>query len=145
MIYDDAAVHYNGDFPATSPQLYGGTHIALFMRYCFAKKWAGPIHVQQRPAEVQGVIDGTLSATGFLFQYCNGRLSDADLNDAGNAFAGPYYGRDGMYIYDYLQNFGDLMYIAPESDHSFMKQGIFMEARLRNKILTRTQYAAQPK
>ena len=139
MKYDDASVHYNGEFPPNTPQQYGGTHIALFLRFCFVKGWAGPMHLQKRPAEVQGVIDGSLPATSFLFGFCNGCLTDKDLNDAGNVFAGQYYGRDGMYVYDYLQNFGDLMYKAPESEHNFNRQGVFMEARLRSGVLTRTQ------
>lgn len=139
MKYDDASVHYNGEFPPNTPQQYGGTHIALFLRFCFVKGWAGPLHLQKRPAEVQSVIDGSLPATSFLFGFCNGCLTDEDLNDAGNAFASQYYGRDGMYVYDYLQNFGDLMYKAPESEHNFNRQGVFMEARLRSGILTRTQ------
>lgn len=139
MIYDDASLHYNGEFPPNTPQQYGGTHIALFLRFCFVKGWASPMHIQQRPAEVQSVIDRSLSATNFLFGFCNGGLTDQDLNDTGNAFASVYYGKDGMYIYDYLQNFGDLMYKAPESEHNFNRQGVFMEARLRSGILTRTQ------
>lgn len=139
MKYDDASLHYNGEFPANTPQQYGGTHIALFLRFCFVKGWAGPLHIQQRPAEVQRVIDGSLPATQFLFGFCNGCLTDQDLNETGKAFADQYYGRDGMYVYDYLQNFGDLMYKAPESEHNFNRQGVFMEARLRSGILTRTQ------
>jgi len=44
MKYDDASWHYGGDFPIGSPEEYGGTHIALFMKWCFVKGWAGDIH-----------------------------------------------------------------------------------------------------
>jgi len=34
----------DGDFSIGSPEEYGGTHIALFMKWCFVKGWAGNIH-----------------------------------------------------------------------------------------------------
>jgi hypothetical protein len=39
MKYDDASWHHGGDFPAGQPQEHGGTHIALFLRWCFVKGW----------------------------------------------------------------------------------------------------------
>jgi len=44
MKYDDASWHYGGDFSIGSPEEYGGTYIALFMKWCFVKGWAGDIH-----------------------------------------------------------------------------------------------------
>ncbi|MDI2590371.1 hypothetical protein POF45_02860 [Pseudomonas sp. 681] len=65
MKYDDARWHYAGDFPADQPQEQGGTHIALFLKWCFVKGWAGDLHIQEEPQDVSNVISGKLSATEF--------------------------------------------------------------------------------
>jgi hypothetical protein len=66
MKYDDARWHYAGDFPADQPQEQGGTHIALFLKWCFVKGWAGDLHIQEEPQDVSNVISGKLSATEFF-------------------------------------------------------------------------------
>lgn len=42
MKYDDATWHSGGEFPPESPAEFGGTHIALFLRWCFVKGWRAP-------------------------------------------------------------------------------------------------------
>ncbi|MEM7609943.1 MAG: hypothetical protein AAF411_31740, partial [Myxococcota bacterium] len=101
MKYDDSTWHSDGDFPADSPARFGGTHIGLFLRWCFEQGWASALHVERAPADVEAVIGGTMTGTDFLFRYCDGKLTDEDLNDEGNAFAAVYYGRDGLYLRDY--------------------------------------------
>ncbi|SOS30484.1 hypothetical protein PL963_P500031 (plasmid) [Pseudomonas cerasi] len=68
MKYDDASWHHGGDFPADQPKEHGGTHIALFLRWCFVKGWAGDFHVKEEPEAVDQVINGELTATGVSFQ-----------------------------------------------------------------------------
>ena len=36
------------------------------------------------------------------------------MSDEGNSFAGAYYADAGLYLDDYAEHFGDLMYVAPE-------------------------------
>ena len=141
MKCDDASWHSGGDFPKNSPQEYGGTHIALFLKWCFIKGWAGEIHLEEWPEDVAKVIDGTMTGTRFLFMACDGKLTDVDLNDEGNAFAAVYLGDDGCYLSDYVEYFGDLMYEAPESDHDFNQFAAIMEARFRSGILTSEGWA----
>ena len=100
MKYDDASWHYGGDFPADQPQEHGGTHIALFLKWCFVKGWAGELHTDEEPEAVEAVVKGGLSGTEFFFRYCDGKFTDEDLNEAGNAFAKQYYGDDGLYLID---------------------------------------------
>ncbi|MGN6544087.1 MAG: DUF7832 domain-containing protein [Aureliella sp.] len=135
--YDDASWHHGGgDFPADSPDEYGGTHIGLFLRYCFTKGWAGELHTEEQPEAVAAVIDGTMSGTDFLFRYCDGKLTDEDLNAEGNAFAKKYYGKKGRYLGDYAQHFEDQVYLAPESAHDFAEFSKMIEARLASGKLT---------
>ncbi len=140
MKYDDASWHYGGDnFPADHPDEYGATHIALFLKWCFVKGWAGDLHLQEQPEAVQHVIKGEMTATEFLFSYCDGKFTSEDLNEEGQAFAAQYYGDDGLYLYDYTENFDDLGYSGPETMHDFNKFSMILEERFNNGILTKSQ------
>lgn len=136
MKYDDASWHHGGEFPASSPEEYGGTHIALFLKWCFVKGWAGELHLEEEPDAVQNVIDGEMSATEFLFNYSDGKLIDESLSAEGRAFAQRYYGDKGLYLADYTEHFGELMYVASEAEHDFAKFSALLNARLESDILT---------
>ena len=139
MKYDDASWHYGGEFPESSPDEFGGTHIALFLKWCFIKGWAGELHLEEEPSDTQKVICGAMPATEFFFKYCDGKLTDEDFNDEGNAFAEKYYGENGLYLEDYANHFTDLMYETPESEHNFEKYSAVIDSRLRKNILTKDQ------
>ncbi len=138
MKYDDASWHSDGDFPNTSPQEYGGTHIGLFLRWCFIRGWAGSLHLEEWPKDVAKLVAGEISGTEFLFEKCDGKFTDEDLSDEGNSFAGAYYADDGLYLGDYAEHFGDLMYVAPESDHDFQAFSAMLDARLASGKLRRS-------
>lgn len=139
MKYDDASWHSGGDFPAESPMQYGGTHIALFMKWCFVKGWAGDMHLKYAPEDTASVISSELSATKFFFKYCDGKLTDEDFNETGNQFAKDYYGEDGLYLIDYATQFEKLMYSASDADHDFAKFATMLNARFENGILQQGQ------
>jgi len=144
MKYDDASWHTGGEFPDGSPEEFGGTHIALFLRWCFVKGWASELHLTEEPEDTRRVAEGTLRATDFFFEYCDGNLTNDDLDDAGNAFAEEYYGEHGLYLDDYSANFEHLMYVAPEEDHDFDLFSSVLEDRLRTGVLTRSQANRKP-
>lgn len=139
MKYDDASWHYGGDFPTGQPQENGGTHIALFLKWCFIKGWAGDLHIEEEPEAVEAVIVGELSGTDFFFKYCDGKLTDEDLDEAGNAFASRYYGDEGLYLEDYAEAFGDVMYVASEDAHDYENFSAMLEARLKSELLTKAK------
>lgn len=136
MKYDDASWHFGGEFPKDAPIENGGTHIALFLKWCFIKGWAGEMHLEDAPEDTQHVINGSMSATEFFFKHCDGKLTDEDLSDEGNAFAEEYYGEQGLYLEDYVEQFGELMYCAPENAYDFSAFSSMLEARLQSGILT---------
>ncbi len=138
--YDDASWHFDGDFPEKSPIVYGGTHIALFLKWCFIKGWAGEPYDESHEADISQVIAGTKSATDFLFEYCDGKLTDQDLNDEGNQFAAKYYGNKGRYFDDYVELFGELMYLSAEQEHDFQKLSDLLESRFRSGNLTKKPF-----
>lgn len=141
MKYDDASWHYGGNFPEGQPEEYGGTHIALFLKWCFVKGWAGSLHTESEPEAVAAVIRGELSSTEFFFEYCDGKFTDEDLTDEGNEFAVQYYGDEGLYLDDYAEHFGELMYVAPESVHDFEAYSEMLDARWRSKSLMKQKIA----
>jgi len=139
MKYDDASWHYGGEFPEKSPQMFGATHIALFMKWCFYKGWVGEIHIEEEPEDTRRVVDGKLSATEFFIKYCDEKLTDEDFSKEGNIFAQQYYGDTGLYLEDYAENFGELMYLAPEKDHDYKLFSSMLDARFNSGILTTEQ------
>ncbi len=141
MAYDNASWHSDGDFPPNSPDEYGGTHIALFLKWCFRKGWAGDMHLEYEPEDTQKVMDGSMPATDYFFKYCDGKFSDQDLNEEGNRFAEKYYGEDGLYFDDFAELFAELMYEAPEEAYNYSKLEAVLDYRLRSGILTQTQEA----
>ena len=54
------------------------------------------------------------------FKLCDGKLTDEDFSDEGNAFAADYYGKDGYYLEDYEKAFGNPMYKISEKDVDFL-------------------------
>lgn len=140
MKYDDASWHYGAEsFPKDQPEEHGATHIALFLRWCFTKGWAGEVHISEEPDDVQRVINGSMTATEFFFKYCDGKLTDEDFNAEGNAFAGKYYGDGGLYLEDYQNHFGECEYVVPELNHDFAKFSMVLERRFASGVLTKKQ------
>lgn len=119
MKYDDASWHYGGKFPKGSPIEYGATHIALLLKWCFLKGWAGELHTIDFADEYSEFITGKISATKYFMANCDGKFTDEDLNTEGNKFMNYYYGKDDIYLNQYVRNFRDFMYLKPEEDHSW--------------------------
>ena len=139
MKYDDAGWHSGGNFPPESPEEYGATHIALFLRWCIVKGWASAVLRERAGDDVDRVARGELSATDFLLQYCDGKLIDEDLSAEGNAFASQYYSEKGFYLDDYSKQFDPLVYTAPIEAHDFAVFSEMVDARLRSGNLTRSE------
>lgn len=129
MKYDDAKWHSGGKFPNGSPASYGGTHIALLLRWCFLKDWAGALHLAENSDDVEQVKRGELPATDFLFKCCDGKFTDEDLNADGNAFIESYYGPQGKYLGDYARTFQALAYVAEEQRHDFVLFSKMVQSR----------------
>ena len=138
MKYDDAGWHNGADnFPGSSPPESGATHIALFLKWCFLKGWAGELHTHDWPKDLQQLLDGKVSATEFFFNCCDGKLTDEDFTDAGNAFAAQYYGDNGLYLDDYAKHFGELMYVRSEADHDYELFSKILNERFETGVLVK--------
>jgi hypothetical protein len=97
------------------------------------------LHQAEEPAAIAAVVKGELSGSNFLLKYCDGKFTNEDLTEEGNAFAEQYYGENGLYLEDYQKHFGMHEYRAPESAHDFLKFTSLLDDRLRTKVLTKAQ------
>jgi len=139
MKYDDASWHSGGEgFPDTSPDEFGGTHIALFLKWSFIQGWASDFHLLEEPEDVQSVISGELLASDFFYKYCDGKLTKEDFNATGNAFAEKYYGGNGLFFKDYADHFYEKVYRASESEHDFSKFSTVLTKRYQSNKFEET-------
>ena len=132
MKYDDADWHYTEDFP----EEYAGVHIALYLKWCFLKGWAGNTHLEEWPEDVKDLITGNLSATQFLCKNCDNMLTSEDLNEEGNLFTRNYY--ESCFLDDFSENFGNFIYTAPEKDFDFKKFTAMCDSKLYTGELKKT-------
>jgi hypothetical protein len=104
MAYDRADWHYGGDFPADLPDESGGTHIGVFLAWAIMNNLEGELHRQDSSEALSAVRERQMTGREFLFEQCDEKFWEEDLNDVGNAFAREYYGSGGEcgpYFTDY--------------------------------------------
>jgi hypothetical protein len=106
MKYDDASWHYGGDFPEDLPPEAGATHIGMFLAWALVRGFAGSLHTEEFPDELESLKGRRITPARFLIQACDEKLTNEEFNEEGNAFARHYYGeggRMGEYIEDYQE------------------------------------------
>ena len=103
MSYDRADWHSGGDFPPDLPEDAGGTHIGMFLAWAIHNDLHGEEHREESVEQVAAVLARAMTGREFLFQCCDGKFWDDDLNLEGNAFAKWYYRVSGAprYFDDY--------------------------------------------
>jgi hypothetical protein len=86
MKYDDAEFYFL-NFETDLPQKAGGTHIGFYLAWLLLKG-----HADDELADSVEVLR-TRRATGcdVLFDRCDGKLIDDDLDEEGNGFTAAYY------------------------------------------------------
>lgn len=108
--YDDASWHYGGKFPAELPEEAGGTHIGMFVAWAVLAGF-GSDDICGEDSEgaefVAQLRERSITPGAFIF-LLDGKFTDEDLNDEGNAFACAYYDtKHGKYVEDYEATVGD--------------------------------------
>ncbi|MFK8003179.1 MAG: hypothetical protein AB8H86_26655 [Polyangiales bacterium] len=124
--YDDSTWHSGGEFPADKPARNGGTHIALFLRWCMLRGLVAERH-RSKPA-AQLAASGGASAVDYLFDECDGCILPEDLSARGNRFAQSYY--RALYDHDWVDVY-DMPLYGDEQDHDFF----LLVARLDQRLL----------
>ena len=107
MKYDDASWHYGGDFPKDLPVEAGATHIGMFFAWAVLSDLAGEIHTEEMPADIERLKSRSNTPRTLFLQMCDGKFTDDDLNEEGNAFAQAYYiSETNVYYSDYERTLG---------------------------------------
>ena len=123
MKYDDASWHYGGDFPSDLPLEAGATHIGMFLAWALLSDLAGEIHTEDFPEGLEALRTRSVTPGAFFLEYCDGKFTDEDLSDKGNAFAVEYFNLEGgRYLKDYEEILGGSLpslYHVPDTWHNF--------------------------
>jgi hypothetical protein len=114
--YDDASWHSGGEFPKDLPDEAGATHTGMFVAWALLSGLAGDLHTHDSPNELAELESRSITPGAFFLEACDGKFTDEDLNEAGNAFAQTYFVFEtGPYLADYEATLGhglpDLYYV----------------------------------
>jgi hypothetical protein len=79
-------------------------------------------HIVDFPEEIEKLQTRSVTPGAFFLQACDGKFTDEDLNEEGNAFAEDYFDFDrGQYLADYQATLGadlpDLYYVKDSWDN----------------------------
>jgi hypothetical protein len=101
MAYDRADWHYGGDYPEELSPGNGGTHIGIFLAWAIIHHLEGALHREESQLALAAVRERRMTGREFLFQECDEKFWEEDLNDEGNEFTAWYYDTDDGYFGDY--------------------------------------------
>jgi hypothetical protein len=130
MKYDDASWHYGGDFPADLPDEASGTHTGMFVAWAMLSGLGGDIHTVECPEDLVELKARTITPGAFFLKICDGKFTDEDLNEEGNAFAQSYFKFEGDgFLSDYTNAMPDslpsLYHVADSWDTFEMLKPLF--------------------
>ena len=121
--YDDASWHYGGDFPEGLPEKNGATHTGMFLNWCVANDLVSEELKEDSYDEIEKLKRREMTGAEFILESMDGKFSEYDLNDMGNAFARDYYvdetdfaDKFSSFATDYINLFDS---IAEESDFEY--------------------------
>jgi hypothetical protein len=138
MKYDDASWHSGGDFPDDLPASAGATHIGMYVAWALQSGLAGELHTEEMPEDLQKLAGRSLTPAAFFLWACDGKFTDEDLNEEGNAFTASYFDSpSGSYLADYQDILGhglppgpDQLYYVADTWENFDKLRPTLDKRL---------------
>ena len=134
MKYDDATWHSGGDFPADLPPEAGGTHTGMFLAWALLAGLGGELHTEDEPDTVPRLATRRTTPGQFFLEWCDGKFTDEDVNDEGNAFVRDYFDFEkGQYLGDYESTLaGGLpgVYHVPDTWETFDRLKPVLDRRL---------------
>ena len=123
--YDDATWHSEGDFPEDLPPEAGATHIGMFLAWAWSQGLAGELHTEECPEDLELVTARTATPGQIALRTCDGKLTDEDFNEVGNAFVEFYLeSEDAAFLEDYEETLGtelSTLYHVADSWENFDK------------------------
>ena len=101
MKYDDASWHLEGDFPEDLPEDAAFTHTGLYLAWAVLAG-LGSKELQDDFEEELAKLSTRLTPPCEVYKVMDGKLTDEDLSDGGNAFTKVYFDFEvGQYLKDY--------------------------------------------
>ncbi|MFC0605215.1 DUF7832 domain-containing protein [Winogradskyella pulchriflava] len=97
---DRADWHYGNDFPENLPEENGGTHIGMYLNWIIENELISEFHLIESKDGIEKVKSGKITGRDFLFDYCDGKFWNEQLNEIGLEFTESYYSSD-KYFGDY--------------------------------------------
>ncbi len=99
---DRADWHYGNGFPENLPEENGGTHIGMYLNWIIDNELVGEFHLTESKDGIEKVKSGKITGRDFLFDYCDGKFWNEELNETGIKFTENYYSTD-KYFDDYSE------------------------------------------
>ena len=123
MKYDDASWHSGGEFPPDLSPDAGATHSGMFLVWAWLNGLAGQDATDEASDFIAPLQERSVTPGAHFLALCDGKFTDVDLNDDGNAFAASYFDFEtGEYLADYeLALAGDCetLYHVPDTWESY--------------------------
>jgi hypothetical protein len=105
--YDDASWHYGGDFPEDLPDEAGATHTGMFLAWALLEGLGGELHTDEFADDLEKLRTRLVTPGAYFLATCDGKLTNEDLSDEGNAFAEAYYDLEhGEFLSNYEDTLG---------------------------------------
>ena len=102
MKYDDASWHYGGEFPEDLPDEAGATHTGMFLAWAHLAGLSDETFVTDYPEVIDRLRSREITPGKFFLTMCDGKFTDDDLNEQGDAFTKVYFDfSNGQYLTDY--------------------------------------------
>jgi hypothetical protein len=134
MKYDDASWHCGGDFPVDLSEDAGATHTGMFVVWAMLSGLGGPIHIEDFPEDIPKLRSRSITPGKFFLASCDGKFTDEDLSDEGNAFAQAYFDLSkGKFVADYEQAVAvglASIYHVPDTWETYEKLRFIFDNRL---------------
>ncbi len=99
---DRADWHYGNGFPENLPEENSGTHIGMYLNWIIDNNLISEFHLTESKDAIEKVKSGEITGRDFLFDYCDGKFWNQELNEIGLKFTESYYATD-KYFGDYAK------------------------------------------
>jgi hypothetical protein len=127
MSYDQGYWHTDSCAEKNIDEEYAGTHIAVYLKWCFEKGFLSQDLLKSDADVLAGVRDGRLSMGEYFEKHLDWKFGEWNLNEEGNAFTKSYYNR---YLEE-VSNEVPSAVLGPESKVELAKLYALLDERLR--------------
>ena len=99
--YDDASWHYEGEYPKNLPIEHASIFIGMFLTWCIERNLVSEELLEDEQETINLIKSNKATGATLLWDALDGKLTEEELNDTGNAFALAYYEYDSDFAKEY--------------------------------------------